>query len=205
MPPFLYFDLGNVVLFFDHRRAARQMAELAGVPEEIVWELVFAGKLGSRYERGQVSSREFHAVFCDATNTQPDFDLLMRAASDMFTLNTSLVPLLAALRRSGHALGLLSNTCDAHWKFVTDGRFAIVPNYFQTLALSFQLNELKPNPPIFAAAAKLANREAQDIFFVDDLPQNVAGAKAAGFDAVLFESAAQLARDLDARGIKFAL
>jgi hypothetical protein len=32
-PLFLYFDLGNVILHFDHRVAARQIAVLTGLPE----------------------------------------------------------------------------------------------------------------------------------------------------------------------------
>ena len=36
---FLYFDLGNVLLTFDQRKAARQMADVAGITPEKVWEI----------------------------------------------------------------------------------------------------------------------------------------------------------------------
>ena len=43
------------------------------------------------------------------------------------------------------------------------------------------------------------------IFFTDDLPAHVQAAQEAGWDAVLFESAAGLADDLDRRGINLGL
>ena len=35
-PEFVYFDLGNVLLFFDHGIAARSMASLIGVEPETI-------------------------------------------------------------------------------------------------------------------------------------------------------------------------
>ena len=43
---FLYFDLGNVLLYFDHRLACQQMGAVAGVSAETVWEVVFASDSG---------------------------------------------------------------------------------------------------------------------------------------------------------------
>ena len=53
------------------------------------------------------------------------------------------------------------------------------------------------------AAAEMAGCQPQEIFFADDIPGHVAGARAVGFDAVQFTSAAALAEDLRARGIQF--
>jgi hypothetical protein len=84
-PRFLYFDLGNVLLKFDHHRAARQMGEVAGVPEQQVWDLVFAGDLELRYEAGEVDDRQFFEIFCRETGTRPDYDALHLAGSEIFT------------------------------------------------------------------------------------------------------------------------
>ena len=72
-PRFLYFDLGNVLLFFDHRLACRQMGALAGVAEETVWQIVFESDLEMRYEAGDIDDREFYEIFCRETGTRPDF------------------------------------------------------------------------------------------------------------------------------------
>ena len=44
---------------------------------------------------------------------------------------------------------------------------------------------------------------ARQIFFVDDRPENVDGARQAGFDAVLYEGATHLAKALRRRGLTF--
>jgi HAD superfamily hydrolase (TIGR01509 family) len=121
----------------------------------------------------------------------------------MFSLNTPVVPIVAQLRAAGQRIGILSNTSPAHWEFVTDGRYTLLPGYFAVTALSYQLKALKPERAVYDAAAKLAGTKPRDIFFVDDRPENVEGARAAGFDAVQFTTATQLADDLRKRGIRF--
>ena len=62
---------------------------------------------------------------------------------------------------------------------------------------------MKPDAAIFHAAAELCGYRPEEIFFVDDLPGHVAGARAAGFDAVQFTSAEALSAELRRRGIRF--
>ena len=54
-----------------------------------------------------------------------------------------------------------------------------------------------------ALAARQAGVAPEEVFYTDDIPKNVEGARAAGFDAVLFTTAAQYAADLRARGVRF--
>ena len=201
-PEFIYFDLGNVLLHFDHHRAARQMGEVAGITPERVWEIVFASGLELRYERGEITTEEFFESFCAASGTRPNFDRLCAAATEIFELNMSIVPVVAHLSATGHRIGILSNTNVLHWDYAYSGRYRCLQRYFQTFALSFELRAMKPEPTIYEAAATLAGTEPAKIFFVDDRPENVQGARAAGFDAILFENASQTARALRDRGIR---
>src|SRR5688500_20381418 len=125
-PRFIYFDLGNVLLFFDHHRAARQMAALAGIPEEQAWQAVFASELEWSYEAGRVSSREFYDEFCRATQTTPDYEATLHASAEIFDLNTAMVPIVTQLHAAQYPLGILSNTSEAHWNYVSRGRYAII-------------------------------------------------------------------------------
>jgi glucose-1-phosphatase len=212
-PKFLYFDLGNVLLHFDHHLACRQIADVAGVSAERVWQIIFAGDLETRYEAGQLDDDEFYELFCRHTGTRPDRAALLRAASEIFELNTSIVPLVAALSAAGNRMGVLSNTCGPHWAYCTAvaeslnqsgaPRYGILTHSFDVFALSYQIGACKPDPAIFAAAARLAGCAPGEIFFVDDIAGHVAGARAAGFDAVQYTTTAQLAADLRARGLRF--
>jgi putative hydrolase of the HAD superfamily len=202
-PRFLYFDLGNVLLRFDHRVACRQMAAVAGLAPELVWQVSFQGDLFERYELGDVTSDEYYALFCERTRSAPDRDELLLAASDIFHLNVPTAAIVTQLKLAGQRLGILSNTNEAHWNFVSDGRFRLLTDGWEQFALSFRLGAMKPDPAIYRAAAELADVAPEEVFFVDDRPENVAGALAAGFDAVPFTTAAALAAELHRRGVRF--
>jgi len=196
---FYYFDLGNVLLKFDHRLAARQMAALAGCAESEVWQIVFASDLEHRYERGAIDCRQFYDEFCRQTGSAPDFALLRHAAAEIFTPHEPVLDLVRRLHAAGRPLGILSNTCAAHWEYCIAGRYQTLNDCFSVYALSYKLQAMKPEPIIYARAAELAGVAPHELFFVDDRPENVAAALAAGYDAVLFTTADQLQRDLLAR------
>ncbi len=202
-PKFIYFDLGNTLVYFDHWIACRQMALASDLPAQRVWQALFQSDLELRYERGQVDNRAFYEAFCQATGTRPDYDRLLVAGSDIFWLNHSLLPVVAQIDGAGYPLGILSNTSPAHWAWVTAGRFAIVNQAFEVAALSYEIGACKPEPKIYQAAAQLAGVAPEEIFFVDDMPENVAGAREAGFDAVLYTTTRDLVEQLNRRGVRF--
>jgi len=109
----------------------------------------------------------------------------------------------AGLRNVGYRLGILSNTHESHWEFVHDGRFGLIRHAFETVVLSYQVGAMKPDPRIYEVAAEQAGFACNEIFFTDDRSENVAGAQAAGMDAVQFTSARTLAADLRNRGLRF--
>jgi len=201
-PEFFYFDLGNVLVFFSLERMFRQMAAVAGTDPEAVRRALFDDGLEGRYELGQVTGREFHEGFCQRTGTRPDYDALEAAANDIFTLNATMLPVVAQLGRAGCRLGILSNTCESHWQYCRR-RFRIVGDGFSVHALSCRLGAVKPGPEIFQQAAALAGCRPDEIFFADDLPQHVEGARQVGFDAVQYTSTRQLVTDLRRRGVRF--
>jgi glucose-1-phosphatase len=202
-PRFLYFDLGNVLLNFDHHLACSQMGQVAGIDAKKVWDVVFATDLELRYEAGELDDRQFYEVFCQETGSRPDFDALLLAGSEIFQPNMSIFPVVAALDAARYPLGILSNTCPGHWKYCSDGRYGLITHAFSVYALSYELRACKPSPKIFAGAAQLAGAAPEEIFFVDDVAGHVAGARAAGFDAVQYTTTPALVADLRARGLEF--
>jgi putative hydrolase of the HAD superfamily len=201
-PKFLYFDLGMVLVNFDVRVMCRQMGDVAGIDSALVYRVLLEHPLQKEYERGRITTREFFEGFCRATGTRPDLDALIRAGSDIFELNTCMVPVVAQLYRAGWRMGLLSNTCESHWEHCLR-RFPLLGELFESHALSYRIGAAKPEAAIFEAAAKLAGVAPEAVFFTDDLADHVAGARAAGLDAVQFISAPQLTADLRARGVRF--
>lgn len=203
MPPrFLYFDLGKVLLDFSVERMLGQIAAAAGIDPQQVEQVLFEQQLQRQYESGEVTDRQFYDAFCRSTGTGPDYHALKQAGSHIFELSLSIVPVVAGLQQAGWRMGILSNTCSSHWEHCA-GRFAILTEYFTVHALSYQVRAAKPEAAIFQSAAELAGVEPQEIFFVDDTAGHVAGAKAAGLDAVQYTSTPQLVDELRKRRIRF--
>jgi glucose-1-phosphatase len=200
-PKFLYFDLGKVLVNFSTDQMLRQVGAVAGVGADEVRATVFAGGLMREFESGRLSDREFHEAFCTAIGRRPDFDALAAAASDIFDLNTPMLPLVAQLRQAGYRMGILSNTCVTHWEYCRR-HYRIVADGFDVHALSFRIGAVKPEAAIFRAAAELAGVASEEIFFVDDIAEHVAGARAVGFDAVQFTGVGPLSADLRRRGVR---
>lgn len=201
---FLYFDMGNVLLSFSHEQMFRQMAELAGVDAQFVRH-IFTEPAGDslqlQFETGLIEPVALYERFCRATSTRPDREALFLAASDMFAELPATVALVRRLRAAGNRLGVLSNTNANDWQFVTSGRFPFLQECFDQYALSFEARAMKPDRAIYQYAVEKSGVPTNEVFFVDDRQENVAGALAAGLDAVLFTEVDALERDLRKRGV----
>lgn len=204
-PAFVFLDLGNVLFAFDRERAFRQMADVCGAAPAAVADAVMGGGLQAALEAGALDWPEFHAEFGRRTGTTSDPVALARAASDMFTLRPDVIPVLGALERIACPFGILSNTCGPHWEHLRAGGFACLTGAVSRIVLSHEIRAAKPDRRIFAAAEAAAGVPAERIFFTDDLPEHVAGARAAGWDAELFTSASGLIAALHDRGLNLGL
>ena len=203
VPEFVYFDLGKVLLGFSHEHACDQVAEVTGVPVDRVSSFFTPEKSLNRLERGQISVRELYDEFCHTFDCRPDLHSMIAAGSDIFRLNTEIVPLVAQLSVANVRMGILSNTSLPHWEFLANGRYRIVSDFFEVFALSYEIGEMKPAQRIYEQAAKMAGVDPQRIFFTDDRMENVEGAKSAGWQAVQFTSTLDLARAMRDRGLRF--
>lgn len=204
-PEFVYLDLGNVLFSFDRDRAFRQMAAVCGAPVERVAEVVMGGGLQADLEAGRIDWHAFHREFGRRTGTTSDPEALAHAASDMFALKADMIPVLAGLERVGCPFGILSNTCGIHWNHLVAGGWAPLTGAVARIVLSHEVGAAKPDRRIFTVAAEVAGVAPERIFFTDDLPEHVAGARAAGWDADLFTSAGGLLAALHDRGLNLGV
>ena len=202
MPPtFIYFDLGKVLLDFSFERMCRQMAEAAGIQPQQAKNVLLA-ELQADYEAGKLDSRGFYEQFCRATGTRPAYDTFYEACNEIFTPITSMLPVVSQLYQAGYRLGVLSNTCECHWNYCLR-RYGMLRDMFSVYALSYEIGAMKPSAAIFCRAAEMAGCRPDQIFYTDDIPGHVAGARSAGIDAVVYTSTAELVNELRARDVKF--
>ena len=189
---FVYFDLGNVLVNFDHQIAVDQLAQLAGRPAELVRQVVFDSELQNRYETGLVSGCEFAAeVNVEFESAIPAVDIL-KAISDIFHPN---LPILAAIdwvKRAGIPMGILSNTCEAHWRWIEYQRWPVMGPWWSQIVLSYEEQSMKPDSKIYEVCEQRAGSRGRDIFFTDDRADNIAAAQQRGWCTYQFESAETL-------------
>ena len=207
----LYFDLGNVLLSFSHERMCAQMAEVAGVSQEAVRDVIFAQgdaqAAAWQFETGEITTDEYFDFFCRATGTQPDRRRLAHAVCDIFAPMNESWGLVRRLASAGNRLAILSNTNPMQWEWIIDGRFSLLSAFGQQTSpfawaiLSYEARSMKPDRAIYVAAIRRAGVEAHEIFFTDDRLENVEGARAAGIDAVQFVDCERLIHDLRHRGV----
>jgi FMN phosphatase YigB (HAD superfamily) len=191
-PDFMYFDLGNVLLFFDHGLAMRSMAKIAGVDPKRIRAIVMESDLQIEYETGLITGETFIERIAAGLGIPLDSREMLQAAADMFIANHQIVPVLEHVKRLGIPIGLLSNTCQAHWEWILEQRYASVVDHFGPIILSFEAKSMKPDPHIYRVAEEQAGCPPEKIFFVDDRHDNVEGARKAGWIAEPFTSADRL-------------
>ena len=201
-PRFVYFDLGNVLLTFDHSIAMSRVASRTGVSTTDVEAAIFQSGLQQDYELGAISSDEFASRVADSLNVTIAANDVWLLCSDIFSLNASIVPIVTHLASAGYPLGILSNTCEAHWKHIENQSYTILRELFSIRVLSYEERLAKPNPEIFKLAADRASTEIGDILFIDDRSENVTEAKNAGMDTVQYHNTPQLVRELVDRDMR---
>jgi len=180
-PEFIYFDLGNVLVFFDHEIASRQIAQLANVSVDIVRREVFHSSLQSDYERGLISSQEFVQRLSQTLDRPLPIEETLEAASAIFDPHEEIVDSIEGLRKADYRLGILSNTCDAHWNWLMKQNYKVLGPWFDVIALSYEMQCAKPDLDIYRKAEAMAGVPAERIFFTDDRLDNIQGADRAGW------------------------
>ena len=125
---------------------------------------------------------------------------VVRAASDIFEENVSLLPVLDELHSRGITLVLLSNTCLSHFRFVAENYRVL--ERFDDVVLSCEVGHLKPEPEIFEAAVAAIGCPPDRCFYTDDIPEYVASARRFGLHAEVFEGTDQLLGHLARLGVE---
>jgi len=193
------FDLGKVIVPFDIQRGYAALQPHCGLPLEELPKRISATDLVHRFEAGKVSPEEFVRQFSALLGLDIPYDRFCELWSSIF-LPEPLVPeaLLEGLRQR-YRLLLLSNTNAIHFAMIREN-YPILKQ-FQDYVLSYEVGAMKPDPRIYQVAIERAGCRPEECFFTDDIEPYVEGARRAGMDAVQFQSAGQIERELEARGI----
>lgn len=194
----VFFDLGNVVLLFCHQRMCKQVADCSGVPLTQVEEALLKSSYADLYERGGIDNHTLHKKFCEHFSSQVTANEFYSAFSDIFTLNTEIIPLIEKLKNNNVELIVLSNTCPAHFEYALKNYPAL--SLFDSYILSYEVGARKPEKEIFQHALAKSSSEIKNCFYTDDIQQYVESAQNLGIKAHTFTSALSLENELRKQG-----
>jgi FMN phosphatase YigB (HAD superfamily) len=194
------FDLGKVLVNFDFKRGYRALEGLCPYPAPEIPRRIAPTGLVQGFETGMVEPQDFVAQLCRVLDLRVDYDQFCGIWSSIFA--ETLVPecMLEGLA-ARYRLLLLSNTNAIHFKMIRENYPML--RHFHDLVLSYEVKAMKPNPEIFRAAIAKAGCRPEECFYTDDIAEFVEAARKLGIDAVQFQSADQIAQELEARGIRW--
>ncbi len=193
------FDMGNVLVHFCHDRMCAQIGELCNMTGREIRQLLIESDLQFQFERGQLSEERFHKELESRVGLTLNREELYRAGSDIFQLNTSIVPVLAALKQAGHRLVLLSNTSEPHVRFVRENYGVL--DHFDDFVLSYEVGATKPDPAIYEAALQKIDCAPDECFYTDDIEEYIHAARSHGLQAEQFTDTSALIAQLGKIGI----
>ena len=196
--PTIFFDLGNVLVHVDKQLAIRKLSELTGRNMVEITELISLEK-EEAFERGEMTSLEYLAYFREKFRLPESLTLeeLTRWWIVPFTPNEPVLAILPKLRRQTKIF-LLSNTNAIHIEAL-ESAYRILPRLDGAI-LSYEVGFMKPDREIYEIALERAGASPENSIFIDDLEENVEGAKRVGMCAHRFTSAVGLTSFLESEG-----
>jgi putative hydrolase of the HAD superfamily len=192
----LVFDLGNVIVAHDNVVLNARIASRcgAGWSADAVNAVIGLPQWGI----GEGSISELHDHLRDKAGYAAGWDTFVEDWCCHFTMDTSMLAFVQDLRRTNRVM-IFSNTNKEHWDYV-DGLAGGMLKTFEHY-LSHEIGLAKPAVASFEHVARAAGLEASRCIFFDDVPENVEGARRAGFNAEVFHNEAELRRLLVGRGV----
>ena len=195
----IIFDLGRVLVDIDVGHYASEVLKHVAVGDaSATIRAIMADELIAKFNKGRINPEDFHKALCEKYGADIDYSEFVRLWCSIFRPMEGIEALVGQLR-GRTALGLLSNTDVLHWEYLV--REYSVVRSFENPTLSFVVGEMKPSPEIYVAAARDIAVAVEDCLYVDDLAENVAGARRVGMQAVLFEGVEKLRDELVGRGL----
>ncbi|MEP3891576.1 MAG: HAD-IA family hydrolase [Hellea sp.] len=177
-PKVLLFDLGGVIVRWVGLDA---LAEITGLPREIVIDRFAASEIFSAYETGRCGDD----VFAQELITQFGLAISLPAAKDLWNSwvqesYAGTKSMLVSLRKD-YTIACLSNTNALHWGHLPS--HINIDDYFDHSYASHLINSAKPDPVSYQIPVQEMGFNPHDVWFFDDTMINVEAAKAAGLEA----------------------
>jgi putative hydrolase of the HAD superfamily len=197
----IIFDLGNVLVDFDHAIAAKRIAEFSGRSARDIYNMFFDSELTRNFESGKLLPLQFFAEVKEILNLKIGYEEFLPIWNEVFFLSEKnrLVYDLAKGLKQDYKIALLSNVNVLHMEYLKKN-FPVFDAFHNVIA-SFEIGCTKPDPMIYKKTLQILGLPAESILYTDDRPELVEGARSLGIRGFVFKGFEQLRRDLIDSGI----
>ena len=199
------FDLGKVILPFEHRQIASKLWQRSRnnrkLTEDEIFRDLFDLKNGTvnRYEEGLSSSEEFFLELRKRYGLTIEFEEFSEIWNNIFWEDPEVNEIILHLKAKGYPIFLLSNTNELHFSYVLD-RFPIV-HILDEWILSFEVGAKKPDRRIYDAIFEKADVDRAKVFYIDDIDAYVSAARSYGIPGLVYRNPEDLWAELKKNGI----
>ncbi len=194
------FDLGNVLVNYDVKKASRRFSEAGGISELRIWAHFFLSKFEQAYTRGELSTYEFYREACRVFKKPVSYKIFKHYWNDIFWENPGMEKLLLRIKKQ-YPLYLISNTNELHYTYLRK-HFKLL-RHFKRRFPSHEVGARKPDLKIYRRVLKKIKLRPEETVFIDDMKSFIQGARKAGMYALHFKTRACLVKDLRNLGIRF--
>jgi putative hydrolase of the HAD superfamily len=201
----ILFDLGNVILPFNHYQIAEKLFPFVQKKElrdpRKIFSHIFDLKKGviNSFDAGKLSPEEFFQSLKESLQLSLSFEVFVPIWNEIFVEDPEVSKIIRSLKGRWR-LGLLSNTDPLHFNYILS-TFPIV-SVLEKWILSYEVGFKKPDPHIFQKAIDWASVDPKEILFIDDTQGHVEGATSLGMHGIHFVSANQLRNELSNKAIQ---
>ena len=143
----ILFDLGNVLMDFDHHIAVRKIKPFCGLDEKDIYNLFFDSTITDRFEKGLISSFDFFQEAKRLLNAKISYEEFVPIWNEIFIPHPGMLEVLELLK-DNYSLYLVSNINELHFKYLEE-KFKEYFRYFSYIFLSYELNLRKPDEKIY--------------------------------------------------------
>lgn len=191
----IIFDLGGVLIDVDMNRCFHNIKALgvdvdsltktsseSNAPVSTVCEGITISGALHEYQIGKIPTDKFITMIQQISTPGTTRQQVLDAwNSCLLTLPKYKLDFVKQLRNEGYATYLLSNTNDAHWKYILETSFPEpAENYFDKCFLSQEMGMAKPDPEIYAEVLRQIGTPADECLFIDDSSANCKAAEILG-------------------------
>lgn len=176
------FDLGRVLVHYDHQQTVAATAALVNVPVDTLHALLRTNTHATAI--GDLDAEDLHALIGSHAETEIDFAAFIAAfAAGIRRDETALAYALSLQQRPDTTVAVMSNTNAAHVLWLDD--YLPELREFDLVMMSNEVGLLKPDPAIFETALELLAVTPQQAIFIDDIAENVEAARTLGIAGIV--------------------